>query len=827
MLAKKKAVFKGLDAQLKDAAKEQVLAQAVNNASESNELILKMEVRRLLKPCKRVIDLRGKVEGECDFYEVDGINHCMDEVAKDVFDQQIKLYGSYTMGVYEAVHQTENNFRVRYEKEISQVIEQGRPGVQKQERSTRKVIESKPEVSFTVPSYCFADIDRRKEERMNFYCSIDLSTAENVFVEAKSLDLSLHGIRIKTESDMALEVGEKFGIYFSGLKQQYVLDDVNGEQYEVVNISYKENERHIGLKRVEVHEFDKVSNFLRELIRSLKPVRKVNISNSLRALHIKGYEQYFTGSTKTFPIFLHQKDGLIEPKFALFNDVSEKSLHYWSNSNWEICLNGLLSEERLIVGMETEKPFYIYVFNTQSNGDVVYYSATDFELTRNKMLRSSFFAYGARQISWRVYKVQISPIDKEMCYRPLTTPAGKKEAEKNKIPIAAQAMKVINVLSHVALITDVTDETTVTDYHRYKISQKYYKDILKFRQPEEIKTPLSLYHLLDLECKNKLTKNPFPMRTLAVLEVDGEDVAEGVTDDITPYSMRVGFKEAVNLSVGQLVAIGLPKLQSESKKKQLQSMPYEVLSITGSGRFIALKAQRAKSGNMHPAEHFIASYSRDIAERVFAKRKHKPIPDLGEALKNLFVNLQHNFGAYFKRSGKYRLPAAITRPLNQGHLQNVFSYNVDGHQQHNLQNIFSLFSATKYESNFITKELQNFPYKNASEIRQGIAKELYITLQPNETSLKKIFSSRFGDSFESHEQKADFINKAQVNGEFYALLIVLTQTGAISWEALKLERIYVRKNAADSLTQFENELKRIVGMVEVVDITQEVLSRFE
>jgi hypothetical protein len=44
----------------------------------------------------------------------------MDDVAVDKFEEQLRVFGRYTYGVYEAVQNTENNFRLMREKELAQ-----------------------------------------------------------------------------------------------------------------------------------------------------------------------------------------------------------------------------------------------------------------------------------------------------------------------------------------------------------------------------------------------------------------------------------------------------------------------------------------------------------------------------------------------------------------------------------------------------------------------------------------------------------------------------------------------------------------------------------
>lgn len=834
-------IFKDIDTPFTLEEKKHIVAQARSIASTDNELVLKMEVKRLMSDCPRVIDLRGKVDGECDFYEIGGLNHCMDEIAKEVFDQKYKLYGGYTMGVYEAVHQTENSFKVRYQKEISEIRQNGSKKLTRDGKAAR-VSEAKIEVNYHVPSYCFAEIDRRKEERMNFLCGLDLITHSHFSFEAKSVDLSMHGLRVKTPNEPDVQVGEKLHVHFTGLETEFVLDDINGEEYEIVNVVQEQKTWFIGLKRTQFEEFNKVSNFLRDLIRSLKPVRKVNVSHSLRALNIKGFEQYFVTATQTIPVFFELEEGRYVPRFALYNDANSRALHYWSNRQTDLCLQCALSDPRLERGLEPNaEPQYIYSFLAVKNGESTFYTASQHELNISPALRETFLGYGSRQISWRVYKLEVALVRPELCYRPLTTPNSKKEDDKNVIPLHDDAIKQTRRLQCVAMLTDVTEDDALLDYQQYKVSSKALGEMKRFRRlPDRTLSCLNL-NMQDLENKQKITKNLFPIRTQVELELVPKSTnkkdekperitLEGVSGDISAFTLTVGVKDVVAVEPGQVILVSLPELNELATKQNLMSMPYEVVSVSGGGRFFDLKVFRAKGASLHPAEHFFSSYARGIADKINEKRRVKLGVDVGDALKNIFVNVQRNYSAYFKRTGGYRLPTALTRPNEEGDYAPLFQFGIEAQKLSSIRSVYPLFSANKYESHLITETLKALPTKTSSaqpraNIKGELSKELYIAFQPQISEQKFKVISRLSSDFANSIKKREFIRAAQSRGHFYALLFCINQTGTINWENLKLERNYVRKNAADALSQFEGELKRVLGVVELIDVTDEVLRR--
>src|SRR5690554_6723805 len=81
-------------------------------ATESNNIqnqafLAQLERQRLQKACQRVIDLRGKVIGECQPYQFGQITHYLDDRSYLILKQLMERVGDvYTVGVYEALLHT-------------------------------------------------------------------------------------------------------------------------------------------------------------------------------------------------------------------------------------------------------------------------------------------------------------------------------------------------------------------------------------------------------------------------------------------------------------------------------------------------------------------------------------------------------------------------------------------------------------------------------------------------------------------------------------------------------------------------------------------------
>ncbi|WP_413699192.1 hypothetical protein ACLKMH_16975 [Psychromonas sp. KJ10-10] len=83
----------------------ELLNKILFGENNSDKFIIKMEINRLAKPCVRIIDIRDKVTEPCVQFQQDSLTHYLTKETIKVLQKNIKLYGLYTVGAFEAVHE--------------------------------------------------------------------------------------------------------------------------------------------------------------------------------------------------------------------------------------------------------------------------------------------------------------------------------------------------------------------------------------------------------------------------------------------------------------------------------------------------------------------------------------------------------------------------------------------------------------------------------------------------------------------------------------------------------------------------------------------------
>ena len=165
---------------------------ATESSKNQNQLFLaQLERQRLQKTCQRIIDLRGKVSGECQPYEFGDLTHYLDDRNYLILKQLVeRMGGSYTVGVYEALLQTVRQFQQ-----------------QSQQAQTSATDDN---------SLLLLRLDqpvRRQAQRVLLTLPVTIATAQLSY-HAMTLDISADAIRVSMKQASTLEKNDTVQVSF-------------------------------------------------------------------------------------------------------------------------------------------------------------------------------------------------------------------------------------------------------------------------------------------------------------------------------------------------------------------------------------------------------------------------------------------------------------------------------------------------------------------------------------------------------------------------------------------------------------------------------------
>jgi hypothetical protein len=785
----------------------EVLNQVASTISKQKRFLLKMELMRLARPCIRLIDLRGLVDGNCQLYEHQGKEHSLDELAIETFERQVRIFGEYTIGVYEAVTNTKNNFRVRYKKAQQAA---------KIKQDKQVVAKAKTE-NFQAPLIQFGSFAQRGEERMNFSMDIEMFFEINKSILATTIDVSVNGLKVKASKEHLFKPEERLIIQFRGLEKEYLLDKRQGVAYIISSVELTTDDQKLNLKR----QFDTPSpsfeEFFERFIHGNKRRYKVNLDNTISAIQNKTYEQYYIPNFASIPVFIEQVGNLYIPKYALANDCNREEIQYWANELQDLKIGYLLTEKRIKLGLSLAKgqqEMYIFVFNHIKDKKIYFYSATHAELDAKPDLKELFLGYGARKISWRVYKLQFTDIDPEQSHRPLSiTNAINDNIKRQNQKPSPRLMSRLKNIKHVALLTNITESISTEHYQKFNISREKLPRLKVFGHPRN--KPPALVTVYRFKYFNQRKETRFLLRTAVHVSID-DVIIEGHTEDISSQGLRIELDTLFYETDKPNITLSFPQLQLVTATFELTDLPYVIRNVSKDGYVLHL--QNIITEDSNTARRFFEVLIKSNRSKLRAYRDEEEVPGIGEALRNMYAHNIINVAYFLRKDSVDFVPDAVATSSGNNRLSQLLQFQAKPGQF----NLYPLYQNTKIRHEFISRTLAKIKPNNRPEMR-----ELLIAFDPSKAVIGDAINSYFTEQLINLEQRRQFIAQALQNGQFIAVKVFLARTGRPDFETMQSELNYVSVYALHKVKLLEEQLWNVSAIGDIIDVTDEVLRRFE
>ena len=782
----------------------QVLNQVASHLTRDKRFLLKMELKRLARPCIRVIDLRGKVDGECELYEHDGRPHYLDTIAIEAFEKQVRIFGQYTLGVYEAVHRTENNLKLMREDALNQAPV-----------DVADEPEEDPEKRYLAEKTSLMSYPKRDDERMNYAVALELFTEHNNSVLGTSMDISNNGMRVKVNSDYLFTPNEKLSVYFRGMEAEYALDKKHGISYLIVEIERGKKEQRLRLQRVTEESNPAFDEFMEKFIHGNKRRYKVNMDNTLEAIKSKTCEQYFTPRFPSLPVFIDCIDDQYIARYAMVNDANREILNYWADESDNLRLGFMANHQRIasLANMpKHQRSLFVFVFTHVKDGKVYFYSATMQELAAHPNLHSVFLGFGARKVSWRVFKLQLSDVTSEDAHVPLSIPDSVSETVKRQNhPPAPRLMARLKNISHILLVTDVTSDAGQQCYEKFPLKRSELAKLKVFgharnKPPADIKVFRFKYLEQRIESRYQLRSK---------VELTFDDITlTGVSEDASVNGLRIELDTFFHGAQNNRVSLAFPQLQKITKKYRLDNLQYRVINMSGDRNVLHLKAIN-EEGNV--AKSFFDDLIKNNKNRLKTYADEEEIPGIGHALRCMYAKNVENIAFFIKKDNNRYVPDTV---IDHGQSSRIAQLGAQFAEpgQFNLE---FLYRDRSKEYAFIPEAISQLRIEP-----NPLYRELYIAFNPAESELQKAIEPRFSEQFLDNDQRKSFIQKALANGQFIAIHVYMSLTGRPDLDLLQSEFNYVSVYAIHRAKELEEQLWSIGAMGNLIDITDEVMHRY-
>ena len=794
---------------------DKVFKAKAADVPKAKQFLIKMELKRLAQPSSRLLDLRGHVVGDPEPYEYNDKTHYLDEIGRQIFEAQTEKFGQYTVGVYEAVMNAENNHRVLHKKEQQERIE-----AQQQKDKPSAGASSAPEgpsKAYLGKTVEFTHYGIRNEERMNFSISVEIQFGLGNVLKAVSSDLSVGGIKIKIPKSKPASVGQKIAIYLTGLEQEFELGLKDGIQYEIVGVDeINETHKYIRAKRTFKEDIAAFDEFLNNFINGNKRRYKVNFDNTLEAVTVKGYEQYYLPRVTSLPVFLRHIKERFLPTLALATENNRSVLGHFSDENKNLVFQQILSQKRIARLAKQPGPIkqtILYSFTHAKAGKLYFYSATSEELNSHPELRTLFLGFGSRKDSWNVFKLQLAQASSEDSYLPLSIPdSASKEIKKLNRPPSPKVQGLLKNLTYIVTFTPLKNTKSTENYQScYQYDRAQLQLLKKFSHPK-LKQYINI-GVETIDYVNLRSEDRYLYKTNVLINLpEDEGQIKATSRDISTYGLQVVTEQEAPYKKGDIIVLGLPDFQKVTQKYKLDKLAYEVMAISLDKTVMNLKVYDPRGG--HQGRKFFYKLIRQNINKLTPTKIESKYPGLSKALRNIFAKHSKNMAMYINKDhGKYDVSMVGKGPQANllHHLMSKFGNDKDAI---NLYPLVKDHAVTNVYADIINKmERTHRPHEL----------DLYIRFRPNQDTVEKSFVCYFGEQFLAQDMLESFVEAASSKDVFLAFRLYLSKTGRPDMKFVSSEIKYIHHYAMHKAKEVETELWSVIGVVDMVDISEEVM----
>ena len=541
------------------ASFEAEFSSATQNLAKPEKFLLKMELKRLAQPCTRLIDLRGLVDGECQAYEHDGRIHFLDDIAIRVFEENLTYYNGYTFGVYDAAMNTENNFRVIYQREKAEQPLSNSTSVKKENK-----VRTPEQTDYSAELISFGPYHNRIEERMNFAISLEVMFSKSDKQVCTSSDISANGCRFRIKKMKNIDVGQELLIRFVGLEEEFEFGDETQFVYEVRNVEKISSGQLIGVERIYKQDKrqDSFYRFLSKFIQGNKRRYKINLDNTISAVRSRAYEQFFLPKINELPVFLQENEKGLAPNYCLTCHDNRLVFEYWQDEKKRSTLHYLLSKQRLKqlqALRESGESLLVYSFVHMNQGQSYFYTADQQQLLEDPEFCLQFLGFAASKDSFAISQLSLIDClpDNAESLLTLADSLEKKDAYLTQA-YSKDVTDILEKLPYILVVNDITTTELVKQYQEYSFEGITTARLKEFGHrrvmPSVDATPVGISY-----CEQR--KEPRFFYNTPVKVAAGKVAWSGASVDFSISGMKVELSKPAILRKGDIVSLTFPKLQ--------------------------------------------------------------------------------------------------------------------------------------------------------------------------------------------------------------------------------------------------------------------------
>ena len=844
---------------------EQIFESTVAHLNVGEQFTVGNEITRICQSCEKVIDLRKSVKAKCRKFIYAGRVHYMDELGIDAFNQGLEQFSGYTIGVFEAVNNAENNIAVQKLQAQQEHLNALKQEQQRKAQKLQHIMAAKlsyNETSYPVHLIRFGEYLNRQEERMNYSVSAQLTLADGSVVDAVTKDLSMLGIYLRIGQQHQVALDEQVTVTLSAQGSEYLSKIGSGIVYQIKRLEYADGVIWLGLSRskddTNLAWYD---SYLENLIASNKYVYKVNLDNAIDAALKQGHEQVFFARTLSACVFVETLGGTKRIKYGLGSGRSVAMMEYFRDGR-RCYLSSLLTSNVLSKLAQADVSHYLYCFTHKVENQLLYFAAFDWQF-EDKAIERLFCAYGAKKESWRVFKVQALDFVAELKGEGLDMTQGlnngvfvlpNQTEERDEAAPSIQSdgdNQTDHQINNLPDLSALKSAVIFTPVNALVDSQCYASQTYDANLMAGIKDFQLYYSSGTAEYSSDLGakrsgidwlycgleelrhESRYRYKTKILVSLDDGDghtanhhrAIEGTSADFSARGLQLVVPTSLNVHEGQVLRLSFPLLQKITRTLKLSDLAYQVVRTDVEQKVIYLQAKIDTDLPHHGVRFF----------RDLIKQNAKKLPLLTESAARL--NLVNGLKCLYQRF-LVTAPCFINRVDGHNRLTKLvggsrFVSGLSLLTERDEQGDF-LSSTLNFASIYANESLADFIAHGAGLNTGADAKvdddkmrsiDVFIGVKPveqlevlDDSAIDVSYTVTTSTELSSFQLQQQFVKQCLSEGQFYAMRLYLCPVERVEVRKLANELAYIHHYAQHKSVHIAKLLTRIAYVGEWVDI---------
>ncbi|SFK12043.1 PilZ domain-containing protein [Methylophaga sulfidovorans] len=500
------------------------MAESADLKQKNQAFLQGLEKQRLNKDCLRIIDLRGKVSGECQAYEFGGRRHYLDDRAYLLVKQLMnRTQGRYTVAVYEAVLKTIKQLEQTNTLEESSESEQ--PAIQ------RLILDE----SFS-----------RTEQRLNYSTPVKLRIAD-VLYSGHTVNISLTAIRVTIKRSYTLHTGDSVMVEFSELSEKHRQSFLSVQRYQILKLEH--DEAYSTLILTQENTDAEFVQWMSDFIEQQAKQRHIDTEYELLNLQKAFYHRLWVNHL-AYPVLWQVQHADYPDYQAIFCSVEAE----WQTQHWQTSLTSLI-ESLPVPEQKQQEKLLILIGNKQ-----VCFSPLKSDKQVSALLNHAAMNH---QHLFLMLRSQIQ-IDDSLSATSIS-------ALKELMPGYGQQLENnLNCPQYAIRLIDLQQSLTpsLSDANKGMPNQPECYDIPLW-ELNDLPTPYALSHIIKRQVQR------YQIHTPVIVHIN-EQQYETTSVDVSSHGLSVGLPLSIEVTLDKVVYVDFPRWQSQTKKVSLQRIPYQL-----------------------------------------------------------------------------------------------------------------------------------------------------------------------------------------------------------------------------------------------------------